>query len=106
MILTLTSAVVMLVDEIYIIVSVICVMGFPLLEFWPAFYSHITKAASKSSMALVYGIILAVTWGGGALFPYIGGAIADFFGLKSIYMLVLVLSFISIIVTLRFKLKN
>jgi len=104
--LTLTSTVVMFVDEIYLVVPVICVMGFPLLEFWPAFYSHIAKSTSKSSMALVYGTIFALTWGGGALFPYIGGAIADFFGLKSIYTLVAVLSFISIIVTLRLKLEN
>jgi MFS family permease len=105
LLLTLTSTVTIFIDEVCLLVPVICIMGFPLLEFWPAFYSHIAKVASKSSMAFTYGTIFAVTWGGGALFPYIGGVVADLFGLKSIYTIVAVLSLIAIIIT-YFKLEK
>jgi len=106
LLLALASTVTVFVDNLYIIIPVICVMGLPLLGFWPAFYSYIAKVAGSNSVALTYGVTFAVTWGGCALFPYIGGAFADFFGLKSIYALVIVLSLVSVIITLRFKLGD
>jgi len=104
LLLVVTSAVTFLADKIPVLILTICIMGFPLLGVWPAFYSYIAKVTSESFMAFIYGTVLAVTWGGGSLTPYIGGVIADFFGLKLVYSVVAALSLVAIVIT-NFKFK-
>lgn len=62
LLLAVTSAATFLADKITVLILMICIMGFPLLGFWPAFYSRIAKVTSKSFMAFIYGTVLAVTW--------------------------------------------
>ncbi len=68
--------------------SIVCLLGFPLLGIWPAFYMVIAKTTSLGNRASVYGTIFATAWGIGSLFPYISGTIADIFELQAIYIIV------------------
>ena len=76
----------------------IMLFGFPLMAVWPAFYSLISKATSVGKRAFIYGLLFSIGWGFGSFFPYIGGVLSDIFGLKIVYIMALILSFISTLI--------
>ena len=104
-ILTLTSIITTSIDNAYLLIPIICIIGYSLVGIWPTLYSYIAKAANKNFVALTYGMIFTLGWGGGALFPYVAGMIADFLGLKSIYLIVAILSFMATVIA-YLKLEN
>ena len=83
------------ISDVYLLLGTICVMGFFILGVWPSFYSMIARATSLGARAFMYGLLFAVTWSFGSLFPYISGACADVFGLQAIYILIGVLSLVA-----------
>ena len=86
------------ISDVYLILSIICIMGFFMLGVWPSFYSIIATATSLGTRAFMYGVLFAVTWSFGSFFPYISGAIADIFGLHIIYILIGVLSLVAALI--------
>jgi len=83
------------ISDVYLLLGAICIMGFFILGVWPSFYSMIARATSLGARAFMYGLLFAVTWSFGSLFPYISGACADVFGLQAIYILIGVLSLVA-----------
>ncbi|MGQ9552005.1 MAG: MFS transporter, partial [Candidatus Bathycorpusculaceae bacterium] len=76
------------VTNIYFTSSIIVLMGFFLLGVWPSFYSFIAKATSLGARAFMYGLIFAVAWSFGAIWPFISGVCADIFGVQATYVLI------------------
>ncbi|MEM3754371.1 MAG: MFS transporter [Candidatus Bathyarchaeia archaeon] len=76
----------------------IVLFGFPLMAIWPALYSLISKATSIGKRAFIYGLLFSIGWGFGSFFPYLAGALSDIFGLKIVYLIALILSFISVLI--------
>jgi len=89
----------------YLLSIIICISGFALLGVWPPFYSVIANATSLGARAFIYGLLFAIAWSFGSLFPYISGVCADIFGLQIIYIIVSVLSLLAVFVT-RLTLKK
>jgi len=89
----------------YFLSILICLMGFSLLGVWPSFYSAIAGASSLGARAFIYGLLFAIAWSFGSLFPYISGAFADVFGLPVIYIFVSFLSLLAAF-TVHFTFKS
>ena len=89
-----------------VLITVICVLGFLVLGFSSAYYALISTKIEIKNLTAVYGILLSIAWGIGGLFPYIAGVIADRYGIHSIFILLVVSSIASMIITyLKFKTK-
>ncbi|MEM2897072.1 MAG: hypothetical protein QXG01_05835 [Candidatus Bathyarchaeia archaeon] len=81
----------------------ITLFGFPLMAIWPALYSLIAKVTSIGSRAFVYGLIFSLGWGFGSFFPYLAGTLSDMFGLKIVYLVASIISFISALLVSTLK---
>jgi len=103
--LSVLSAISANVGNGYLLSIIICISGFALLGVWPPFYSVIANATSLGARAFIYGLLFAIAWSFGSLFPYISGVCADIFGLQIIYIIVSVLSLLAVFVT-RLTLKK
>ncbi len=89
-----------------VLITVVCVLGFLVLGFSSAYYALISTKIEIKNLTAVYGILLSIAWGIGGLFPYIAGVIADRYGIHSIFILLVVSSIASMIITyLKFKTK-
>ncbi|MGQ9551877.1 MAG: MFS transporter, partial [Candidatus Bathycorpusculaceae bacterium] len=87
-ILGVLSIVPIYVTNIYFASSIIILMGFFLLGVWPPFYSFIAKATNLGARAFMYGLIFAIAWSFGAIWPFISGVCADIFGIQVTYILI------------------
>jgi len=103
--LSVLSAISANVGNSYLLSISICISGFALLGVWPPFYSVIASATSLGARAFVYGLLFAVAWSFGSLFPYISGVCADIFGLQIIYIIVSFLSLLAAFI-IRLTLKK
>jgi FSR family fosmidomycin resistance protein-like MFS transporter len=83
------------ISDVYFVSGLICTMGFFVLGVWPSFYSVIAGSTTLGARAFMYGILFAVSWSFGSVFPYISGAFADIFGLQVIFILIGVLSLVA-----------
>jgi len=93
------------VNNVHLLLGIVCIMGFFLLGVWPSFYSVIAVETPLGARAFVYGIIFAVAWSFGSFFPYISGTLADIFGLQIIYGFMGVLSLVAAF-TVHFTFKK
>ncbi len=91
----LLSIISVYISDVYSLTGLICTMGFFVLGVWPSFYSIIAGSTTLGARAFMYGILFAVSWSFGSLFPYISGAFADIFGLQVIFILIGVLSLVA-----------
>jgi len=103
--LSVLSAISANVGNGYLLSITICISGFALLGVWPLFYSVIASATSLGARAFIYGLLFAIAWSFGSLFPYVSGVCADIFGLQIIYIIVSVLSLLAVFIT-RLTLKK
>jgi len=76
----------------YFISILFCLIGFVLLSVFPSFYSAIASKSNLGSRSLIYGLLFAIAWSFGSIFPYISGSFADIFGLYVTYILAGVLA--------------
>ncbi|UCH32583.1 MAG: MFS transporter, partial [Candidatus Bathyarchaeota archaeon] len=83
------------ISDVYFLSGLICTMGFFVLGVWPSFYSVIAGSTTLGARAFMYGILFAVSWSFGSIFPYISGAFADIFGLQVIFILIGALSLVA-----------
>jgi len=93
----MSSAVTAIVGNVYVISIMMCVSGFALLGVWPPFYSVIASSTNLGARAFIYGLLFAISWSFGSLFPYVSGVSADIFGLPIVYLIV---SFVSLLTAL------
>ncbi len=90
-----------------VLITVICVLGFFVLGTPPAYYALISTKIEFKNLTAIYGILLSIAWGIGGLFPYIAGVIADSYGINSIFILLVVSSIASMIITyVKFKVSK
>ena len=93
------SAITAYVSNVYILSIIICISGFALLGVWPPFYSLIASSTRIGARAFTYGLLFAISWSIGSLFPYVSGVSADIFGLQAIYIIVSFISLIAAFIT-------
>jgi len=98
--LSVLSAISANVGNGYLLSIIICISGFALLGAWPPFYSVIASSTSLGARAFIYGLLFAIAWSFGSLFPYVSGVCADIFGLQIIYIIVSFVSLLAAFITL------
>jgi len=87
------------VGNVYLLSIIVFISGFSLLGVWPPFYSIIARSTSLGARAFMYGLLFAIAWSFGSLFPYVSGAFADVFGLQVIYIIVSFVSLLAAFIT-------
>jgi FSR family fosmidomycin resistance protein-like MFS transporter len=86
--LSVLSMVSICVNNVYFTPAIIVLIGFFLLGVWPPFYSFIAKATNLGARAFMYGLIFAIAWSFGSLWPFMSGVCADIFGIQVTYILI------------------
>ena len=84
----LFSLILLYVNNLGVIIFILCLLGLPIVGVGPAYFSLISRMTSKKERISVYGIILSIAWGVGGLFPYIDGVLADMFGINIIFAII------------------
>jgi len=87
------------VGNVYLLSITVFISGFALLGVWPPFYSIIARSTSSGARAFMYGLLFAIAWSFGSIFPYISGVFADIFGLQVIYIIVSFVSLLAALIT-------
>jgi len=103
--LSVLSAISASVSNGYLLSIIICISGFALLGVWPLFYSVIASSTVLGARAFIYGLLFAIAWSFGSIFPYISGVCADIFGLQIIYVIVSVIALLAVFI-IRLTLKK
>lgn len=97
--LSVLSAISASVGDAYLLSIVISISGFALLGVWPPFYSAIANSTRIGARAFTYGLLFAIAWSFGSLFPYVSGVFADVFGLQVTYIIVSFVSLLAAFIT-------
>jgi len=87
------------VGNVYLLSVTVFISGFALLGVWPPFYSIIARSTSLGARAFMYGLLFAIAWSFGSIFPYMSGVFADIFGLRVIYIIVSFVSLLAAFIT-------
>ncbi len=93
----LSSIFLSLFIELFVIIFVLALLGFSLFITFPALASFISEGTHETAEGKTFGLIFTLQLGGGTLLLFLGGYIADVFGIWTPFFL---LGFLSIILSL------
>lgn len=78
--------------ELFVIITVLALLGFFLFITFPALASFVSEGTHEKAEGKTFGLIFTLQLGGGTLLLFLGGYIADIFGIWTPFFLIGVLS--------------